>query len=414
MRAIAPQADSRREPAPSVIPNGRSVMHNPTTAVLRIDRAAVQKNYATMRAQTAAGVRHGAVLKSDAYGLGARPIAEALVDAGCSLFFVADLDAALALRAAFPKVAIVALDGYSARRASDYRDHGIVAVANDLHDIAALRQGASPLPYILKVDTGLNRRGLPLGAVARLYLAGLFERLPPTGIMSHLACAAAADHPMNDLQLHRFQQLYALLRPAWGSLAASCGVWLGPRFHFDVTRLGSALFGLNDRRMRPSPLQPVLTLSAEVVEVRALCAGETVGYGGTFRADRPTRLAVVGIGYAQGLPRTDRGLVARIGGFLAPAVGRLSMEWLTLDVTDVPEPLCHRGTWVRLLDGQTTIDDLADATGIAAQEILLRLGTACRREHTAFEARTACPEPAMTQVAAIARSPVSVRRDRSP
>jgi alanine racemase len=413
MTAIAPQADSRREPAPSLIPNGRSVTSS-ATAVLRIDRMAVQKNYAHMRAQTAAGVRHGAVLKSDAYGLGARPIAEALVEAGCTLFFVADLDAALALRAAFPKVAIVALDGYSQQRASDYRDHDIVAVANDLHDIATLRQGTSSAPYILNIDTGLNRRGLPTRAVARLYLAGLFDRLPPTGVMSHLACAAAADHPMNDLQLRRFQQLYALLRPAWGSLAASCGVWLGPRYHFDVTRLGSALYGLNDRRMRPSPLQAVLTLSAQVVEVRALCAAETVGYGAIFRAERPTRLAVVGMGYAHGLPRTDHGLVARIGRFLAPAVGRLSMEWLTLDVSDVPEALCHRGTWVSLLDVQTTIDDLADATGVAAPEIQLRLGTACRREHTAFEPRAASTESAWREVASVAPSPMPVRRDRSP
>lgn len=410
MTAIAPHTWNRRDPA-SMMPNERSVTRTSTTAVLRIDRAAVQSNYATMRGQTAAGVRHGAVLKSDAYGLGAVPIAEALVEAGCSLFFVADLDAALALRAAFPKVAIVALDGYSQQSAPDYRDHGIIAVANDLHDIAALRQGASPLSYVLNVDTGLNRRGLPPRAVTRLYGEGLFDRLRPTGVMSHLACAAAADHPMNEVQRHRFQQLYTLLRPAWGSLAASCGIWLGQRFHFDVTRLGSALYGLDDRRMRPSPLQPVLTLTAQVVEIRALCAGETIGYGATFRAERSTRLAVVGMGYAQGLPRTDHGLVARIGGFLAPAVGRLSMEWLTLDITDVPEPLCQRGSCVSLLDAQTTIDDLADATGVAAQEILLRLGGACPREYTAFEARTACPEPAMAQVAAIARSPVSVRRD---
>jgi alanine racemase len=412
MSAITSRIATRRESSVSVMPTERSVTSSSPTAVLRINREAVQKNYATMRAQTAAGVRHGAVLKSDAYGLGAGPIAEALVEAGCSLFFVADLDAALALRTAFPKVAIVALDGYSSKRAPDYRDHGIVAVANDLHDIAALQRDASPPPYILNIDTGFNRRGLEPPAVTRLYLEKLFNRLPPVGVMSHLACAAAADHPMNDLQLQRFQQLYGLLRPAWGSLAASCGVWLGPRFHFDVTRLGSALFGLNDRRMRPSPLQPVVSLSAQVIEVRALGAGETVGYGATFRAKRPTRLAVVGMGYAQGLPRTDHGLVAQIGGFPAPAVGRLSMEWLTLDVTDVPEALCHCGTWVSLLDAQTTIDDLADATGTAAQEILLRLGTACQREHTAFEARAACSEPARPEVAPIAPSLIPVRGDR--
>jgi alanine racemase len=412
MSAITSRIATRRESSVSAMPTERSLTSSSPTAVLRIDREAVQKNYATMRAQTAAGVRHGAVLKSDAYGLGATPIAEALVEAGCSLFFVADLDAALALRTAFPKVAIVALDGYSSKRAPDYRDHGIVAVANDLHDIAALQRDASPPPYILSMDTGFNRRGLEPRAVTRLYLDGLFNRLPPMGVMSHLACAAAADHPMNDLQLQRFQQLYGLLRPAWGTLAASCGVWLGPRFHFDVTRLGSALLGLDDRRMRPSPLQPVVSLSAQVIEVRALGAGETVGYGAIFRAKRPTRLAVVGMGYAQGLPRTDHGLVAQIGGFPAPAVGRLSMEWLTLDVTDLPEALCHRGTWVSLLDAQTTIDDLADATGTAAQDILLRLGAACRREHTAFEPLAASSKPAKREVASVASYPIPRRRDR--
>jgi alanine racemase len=166
--------------------------------------------------------------------------------------------------------------------------------------------------------------------------------------------------------------------------------------------------------MRPSPLQPVLTLSAEVAEVRALSTGESVGYGATFRAERPTRLAVVGMGYAHGLPRTDRGLTARIGGFLAPTVGRLSMGWLTLDVTDVPEALCHRGTWISVLDTQTTIDDLADATGVAAQEILLRLGAACQREYTAFDPRAASSLPAMAEVPSMAPSPVSVRGKRRP
>lgn len=398
--------------AASVMASERSMTHGSARAVLRIDRAAVQKNYAYMRALTAPVVRHGAVLKSDAYGLGATPIAEALVAAGCSLFFVADLDAALALRKVFPAVEIVALDGYSRQCAAAYRNHGIVAVANDLDDIAALRQDPGPPPYVLNIDTGLNRRGLQPRAVTRLYLEGVFNRLPPTGVMSHLACAAAADHPMNELQLHRFQQLDALLRPAWGSLAASCGVWLGPRFHCDVTRLGSAIFGLNDRRMRPSPLRPVLTLSAQVVEVRALCAGESVGYAATFRAERRTRLAVVGMGYAQGLPRTDRGLAARIGTFLAPAVGRLSMEWLTLDVTDVPEPLCHRGTWVSLLDAQMTIDDLADATGVAAQEVLLRLGAACPRDHSALRPRAQSSEAALAKVAAAAPTSIPVRGDR--
>jgi alanine racemase len=310
----------------------------------------------------------------------------------------------------------VALDGYSPERAADYGRHQIVAVANDVQEIASLCQGTGPAPYILNIDTGLCRRGLPPRAVTRLYLEGTLTRQPPQGIMSHLACAAEAGHPMNALQQRRFCQFYQLLRPAWGSLAASCGIWLGTRFHFDVTRLGSALFGLNDPRMRPSPLHPVLHLSAPVVELRALGAGETVGYGATFRARRPTRLAVVGMGYADGLPRTASPRIAarigaRIEAFGAPVVGRLSMEWLTLDVTDVPEALCHRGSWVSFLDDDTTVDDLADATGVGAQELLLRLGAACRRVYTGF-ARRATPACGAAPTAAGPTPSVHVRGDR--
>jgi alanine racemase len=390
-------------------PSESLVTHGPTKAILRIDRAAAQRNYAYMRGLTGPHVRHGAVLKSDAYGLGAGSIAEALIEAGCSLFFVADLDAAVALRGALPNVTIVALDGYSGDRAADYGRHHIIAVANDPHDIASLCQGTGPSPYILNIDTGLSRRGLALHTVTRLYLEGTLTRQPPQGIMSHLACAAEAGHPMNALQQRRFRQFYQFLRPAWGSLAASCGVWLGTPFHFDVTRLGSALFGLNDPRMRPSPLHPVLHLSAPVVEIRALSAGETVGYGATFRARRPTRLAVVGMGYADGLPRTASSrIAARIGAFMAPVVGQLSMEWLTLDVTDVPEALCHRGSWVSFLDEGTTVDDLADATGVGAQELLLRLGAACRRAYTGF-ARRATPARGATPTAAAATPSLHLR-----
>jgi alanine racemase len=406
--------------APAIRQSGRACGLNtseslatqgPTKAVLRIDLAAVQNNYAYMRGLTAPQVRHGAVLKSDAYGLGAGPIAEALVAAGCSLFFVADLDAAVALRGAFPMATIVALDGFSGDRAADYDGHRIVAVANDRYQIASLCQGTASVPYILNVDTGLSRRGMPPRAVTHLYLEGALDRHLPQGIMSHLACAAEPGHPMNALQQERFRQFYQLLRPAWGSLAASCGVWLGTLFHFDVVRLGSALFGLNDPRMRPSPLQPVLHLSAPVVEIRILSAGESVGYGATFQAQRPTRLAVVRMGYADGLPRTaDARIKARIGTLLAPAVGRLSMEWLTLDVTDVPEALCHRGSWVSFLDEDTTADDLADATGVAAQDLLLRLGTACLRAYTGF-ARRATP-PCDAAPPAAAAPPVHPRGNR--
>jgi alanine racemase len=355
-----------------------------TRPILRVDRVAIQKNYRYMRSLTESKVQHAAVLKSNAYGLGLKPIAEALIEVGCSTFFVAGLDEAVALRVAFPKVTIAALAGYSDRCGVAYERHDILPVMNNPGELAYLRRITEPPRYILNIDTGLTRLGLAPRDVTRLYLESGFDQLAPIGIMSHLACSAQPNNPMNELQRSRFSHLYHLLLPAWGSLVASSGVWLGQPYHFDLTRLGSALFGLNDPRIRPSPLAQVLRLSAAVVEVRELCAGGAVGYAATFRSRRRSRIAVVGMGYVHGLPwASGNKIVAHIGEFTAPVIGRPSMEYLTLDITDVPEQLCHRDSWVDFLDDRLTIDDMADATGAVAQEIVLRLGSSCFREYSA-------------------------------
>ncbi len=151
-----------------------------------------------------------------------------------------------------------------------------------------------------------------------------------------------------------------------------------------MTRLGSALYGLNDPRIRPHPLQPVLRLSAPIVELRDLCRREAVGYGATFRADRNSRVAIVGMGYMHGLPWTCGNKTAvRIGQFSAPVIGRISMEYLAVDVTGLPEAFCHPGAWVDLLHETFGPDDMADVIAIAAQEIVLRIGASNARQYLA-------------------------------
>lgn len=353
-------------------------------ATLTIDLSAIQQNYDYMRSLADPRVKHAAVLKSDAYGLGLRPVAEALVEAGCTSFFVANLDEAVALRELFPEVAVNVLDGDCERFAATYERKELTPVLNTADDLDVIRRTSRPPAYVLNIDTGLTRLGLLPADVRRLFLAGTFERWPPVGIMSHLACSAMPDNPLNELQRRRFASLYRILRPGWGSLVASAGLWLGQRYHFDLTRLASALLGLNDPRIRPTPLASVLDLSAPIVHVRDLNEGESAGYGATWRARRRSRIAVVAMGYTHGLPwLSGNRIVAHIAEFTAPVVGRLSMEYLTVDVTDVPEQLCHRGSRVELLNDKTRIDDLADAVGTAAQEVLLRLGAGCQRTYRA-------------------------------
>lgn len=356
----------------------------PAAALLRVDLAAIQANYRHMQSLAEPRVVHAAVVKSDAYGLGLVPLAKALIDAGCSFFFVGNLEEGVRLRSACRNVSIAVFRGDLRKYAAVYERHGLLPVVNGLDEMRLIRQSFGLLPFILNVDTGLTRLGLSPLQVTSLYLDGAFDHLPLTGVMSHLACGAQLGEPINELQRRRFESLYLLLRPCWGSLVASSGVWLGHRYHFDLTRLGSALYGLNDPRIRPNPLQPVLRLSAPIVDVRTLCQGEAVGYGATFRAQRCSQIAIVGMGYMHGLPRAcGNRMAAHIGPFSTPVIGRVSMEYLTIDVTGIPEGLCHPGAWVDLLDERFTVDDMADVSGVAAQEILLRLGAACLREYAA-------------------------------
>lgn len=354
----------------------------PADAILRVDLPAIRRNYRYMASLTGSAVVRAAVVKSDAYGLGLVPVAQALWDEGCRSFFTADLPEAVNLRAACPEASVAVFRGDLARYAAVYRRYRLVPIVNTASELDYLRRLAEPLPFLLHVDTGLARLGLAPREVIRLYLDGAFQRLPLAGIVSHLACAATRADPTNDLQRQRFDALYRVLRPCPGSLAASAGVWLGPRYHFDMVRLGSVLFGLNDARVLPNPLHSVLQLSAPVVEIRDVPRREAVGYAATFRAERPSRIAVLGIGYRHGLPWTCANRISvRFGRYRAPLVGRVSMEYTTVDVTDVPEPVCRPGRWASLLDDRFGADDMADAVGGVSQEIVLRLGSCCARRY---------------------------------
>lgn len=354
----------------------------PADVVLKIDLPAIQKNYDYMKTLTGPSVTHAAVVKSGAYGLGLVPVAKALEQAGCSFFFVADIEEGVQLRSACPTVSIAVFRGDLARYGAVYRRHNLIPVVNTVYEMSLLRHPALSLPFILHLDTGLTRLGLSPCEVTRLYLGGVFDRSLLAGIISHLGCGAQAESPFNELQRHRFEAIYRLLGSNCGSLVASSGVWLGYRYHFDMVRLGSALFGLNDARVRPNPLCPVLRLSAPIVEVRNVPRREMVGYAATFRTERASRIAIIGIGYRHGLPWSCANRVSvRVGKFSAPLVGRISMEYATIDVTDMPESACYPGAWADLLDDRLIADDMADASGVVSQEIMLRLGSNCPRQY---------------------------------
>ncbi|MER8786160.1 alanine racemase [Mesorhizobium sp. M1006] len=350
--------------------------------VLEIDLAAIRANFQKVATLVGPEVRVAAVVKSDAYGLGLLNVARTLIEAGCHLLFVANLEEALLLRSCFGGIAIAVFRDEFERFGTWYRSHDLIPVVNNCKELHAVGTAGEGQTYFLNVETGFSRFGLSVDDVTREYLLRTFERYRPSIVLSHLACGDCIWDGTNVLQRDRFRAVYDLLKPTRGSLAASAGVWLGKVYHFDMVRVGSALYGIKNAGMQTNAVQPVTKLRAKILDVRNVPVGEAVGYGATFRTARPSRIAIVGIGYKHGLPWSCANkLFVRLGGYSSPLLGRVSMEYITIDITDIPEGRCNSVTFVDLLSEDFTVNDLATAAGVSPQEVLTRLGAGCTRKY---------------------------------
>ena len=357
------------------------------TAVLHIDLDAICDNYRLLRQQ--AGRAHcAAVLKADAYGVGAAQVGAALAGAGCRHFFVAHLDEAIALRPHVPgDASVFVLHGPPPRSEKAFVHHRLTPVLNSLQQIAAwhalAREIGAPLPAIIQVDTGMSRMGLSEREIDLWLADPEFSRSTPLlYLMSHLACADEPDNPMNRLQLQRFKHLRMRIGAPPASLANSSGIFLGDAFQFDLVRPGAALYGVAPAQGQPNPLRQVLKLQAPISQVRTIQAGDYVGYGMGFRAERQSRIATVQVGYADGWLRSmsNRGRVGLRDG-IAPLVGKVSMDSITLDVTDIDERDVNEGTLVDLIGELNPVDQVALQAGTIAYEVLTSLGNRYRRQY---------------------------------
>jgi alanine racemase len=358
------------------------------SAQLTVRMGALATNYTEVR-RRAADALIAPVVKADAYRIGMVPVAKALASEGADLFFVARVEEGIVLRAVVPGARIFVFDGVAPGSAPALIAHRLTPVLNSADEIAEWSRAAtarkSMLDAAIHVDTGMNRSGLSasevgdLSANARKALSGINLNL----IMSHLACADDPDHGQNRRQLERFRAALAVLPSAPASLAASAGIELGHEYLFDVVRPGMALYGGNPVPSRTNPYRPVVVLSSQVLQLRKLDTGDTVGYGASFTARRPTTLAIVALGYADGLIRASgaKGRAA-IGGVLVPFAGRISMDLLALDVTDVPDHAVHRGAPVEFLGDTISIEDAARAAGTITHEVLTAISLRARRVYS--------------------------------
>jgi alanine racemase len=354
--------------------------------ILTIDLAALADNWRAL-ARRAASARCAAVIKADGYGCGVEPVATALARAGCETFFVAHISEARRARAAAPAATIYVLNGLLPGTAPAYAQANlspVICSRAELDEWNAFRAASGWRgSAALHLDTGMNRLGFELADASEL--ASRAGNDPGIAlVMSHFACSEE-DHPLNALQIERFRAVRALFPGIAGSLANSSGIFLGPDAHHDLVRPGVALYGANPTPGKPNPMRPVVSLQGRVVQTRSVEQGATVGYSATWRAQRPTRLAVVSIGYADGFLRAASasdsrpGAEAIVAGQRCPLAGRVSMDLVAIDVTDVADAAVKRGDLVSLLGPEIGVDDLAARAGTIGYEVLTSLGRRYRR-----------------------------------
>jgi alanine racemase len=353
------------------------------TGILTIDLDAIIANWRKLE-KTAVPAECAAVVKANAYGCGAEQVAKALAGAGCKTFFVATIEEARLLRSALPTATLYALDGFFQNSGDACAAIDCRPVIGDLNELAewdvfcrrsGWRGGAA-----IHIDTGMHRLGLTIPEAQ-----GIIPRINAgdhgiTLVMSHLASAELVNNPTNAKQLTSFREIASLFSGVPASLSNSSGIYLGPQFQFDLVRPGAALYGVNPTPEADNPMKPVVELKARIVQIRNVERGETVGYGGTWTARRPTKLAIVSAGYADGYFRAasandgTRGAEVVVAGKRCPIAGRVSMDLMAVDVTDLPANAARRGHMVTLIGEGIAVDELAHHFGTIGYEVLTNLG----------------------------------------
>ena len=341
-----------------------------STGILTIDLDAIVANWRALDAMTRAEC--AATIKADAYGLGAEHVAPALARAGVRQFFIAIAEEGVALRRVLgPGPAIHVFSGHMPGDAEMIEGADLIPMINSIDQMIRHAEALPGHPSGIQLDTGMNRLGMEPAEWQGVRDIVLAQK--PALIMSHLACADTPEDPMNARQLAAFREMTDGTGAPL-SLANTGAILIGPEFDFDLARPGIGLYG-----GRPyMEARPVVTLDIPVIQCRDLDPGETVGYGNTFTATRPTRIATIAGGYADGICRI-MGPHTHLwaGGMACPVAGRISMDLIGVDITDLGQDPEH----LQLLGPHQGIDVLADNAGTISYEILTSLGARYTRRY---------------------------------
>ncbi|MCZ4280256.1 alanine racemase [Kiloniella laminariae] len=359
-----------------------------TCPELIVDLEAVISNYRTLKATVLGDC--AAVLKANAYGLGSEKIAQALYDEGCRTFFVALTREGIELRSQFPAARIFVLSPFITIDGALLQENSLIPC---LYDLEGIRNWTNlhekPAPAALHFETGINRLGIQEKELSFLLkdkkdLAKLDLRL----IMSHLSCADRLASAENSRQLAAFRRIIKNFPAVPASLANTAGTLLGSKYHFDLVRPGIGLYGHDPHYFEKgqSRLQTVVSFRAPLMQIKQVEAGEAVGYGAT-PVHKSTRLGVILCGYADGMmralfkPLSGESHQVTVNGYKAPIIGRVSMDMITIDLTDLPATACSTGDMVEIFGPNSLVEDAAAMAGTSAYELFTRVSDRAIRKY---------------------------------
>lgn len=369
----------------------------PETAggLLHIDLSALASNWRTLR-DNAGSAEASAVVKADAYGTGIEQAVPALHQAGCRTFFVAHLSEAIRVRAVAPDATIYVLNGLFPGTSPAFVEHDVRPVLGSFEEIeewaAFCRAQGQKHKAAIHVDTGMNRLGLTVAQGLTLKDRAELKDFETALLISHFVAAEENDNPLNIRQIESFKAVRETLPGVRASLANSSGIFLKEKPHFDLVRPGYALYGGNPTPDRDNPMKAVVGLEVRIAQLRWVEENDTVGYNARWLALGRRRIATLSIGYADGYPRSAsaRGksgeelLAGRVlvAGRPCPFAGNVSMDLITIDVTDIPENAVKRGDTVTMIGGALTIDEVGRRAGTIGYEILTNLGRRYARSYS--------------------------------
>jgi alanine racemase len=354
--------------------------------IVTVSLPAIVANWRLLKALHKGG-QTAAVVKANAYGLGVIPVATALHEAGCGMFFVATLSEAVVLRAALPTSDIYVFEGLLKGTERDYVAYTLRPVLNSSAQLVAWKTCASihptALPAAIHIDTAMHRLGLTLSELQRPDTLHAARTTHADMLMTHYACASDAPHPANARQLEKITAAHALLPHLRTCYANSSGHFLDAQYHGEITRPGCALYGITPHDDAPNPMQPVATLRAPILQVREIDEMGTLGYAATAHVSQGMRTVTVGIGYADGILRTGSNkLYGFIGEHRLPLLGRVTMDMLCFDASAVPDAVLGTETMLTLMDHRQTVDDMARLYRTIGYEVLTSVGARVGREYT--------------------------------